>query len=391
MIDIKEDGTFELFCRKMNKRPYIALDTEFIRERTYFPILALIQVSWKGQDPVLIDPLKIKNWAPFHKILKDPDICKIFHAGRQDLEIFYYQMGEVPENLFDTQIAASMCGYGDQIGYAGLVARILGIQLSKGSSYTNWLQRPLTESQLKYARDDVRYLPAVYEKLQEKAADQKRIEWIREEMQEQFYDALFEPDPNNLWRKVKKAKALKSKDAIVLQEMAVWRDQMARKVNRPVRFIFSDEAMLELSKIEHLTLEHLRTRRGVPSGFVDRYGETILKHHAAGRARPQTEWPSYKDTRERPPSDRSETLADLAWLLIKDIAAKSQIAPNNLISKKVLAYFIEAYCRGENLSSFPISHGWRHEMVGEPLVKLIEGRLVIRVQNRKMIWQEIPE
>ena len=373
----------------MNEQDYIALDTEFIRERTYFPILALLQFSWKGQDPILVDPLPIDDWEPLHQVLRNPNVTKLFHAGRQDLEIFFHQMGEVPVNLFDTQIAASMCGYGDQIGYGSLVARLLGVQLAKGSSYTNWLQRPLTESQLKYARDDVLYLPEVYEKLQAKGRARDRLKWILEEMNTQLHEKLFDPDPAELWRKVKRSKTLKPKDTPVLQELAHWRDDIARKVNRPVRFILSDEAMLELAKIDKLTLENLRSRRGVQAGFVDRYGEQILSSHQSGRARPKTEWPQSSGVEQRPPSEKSEALADLAWLLIKEIAEKAHIAPTNLIAKKSLAYFLDAYIRNKELDSFSISHGWRKKMVGDLLVKLIEGELVIKVQDKKIIWQEL--
>ncbi len=389
MIEIIDNESLKKLCEEMNQQAFVALDTEFIRERTYFPILALLQFSWKGRPPILVDPLEIDDWEPLHEVLKNPEVTKLFHAGRQDLEIFFHQMGEVPVNLFDTQIAASMCGYGDQIGYGSLVSRLLGVQLAKGSSYTNWLQRPLTESQLKYARDDVLYLPDVYEKLEAKGRSRKRLKWIYEEMETQLHEKLFDPDPSELWRKVKRSKTLKPRDTPVLQELAGWRDEIARKVNRPVRFILSDEAMLELAKIDKLTLENLRSRRGVQAGFVDRYGEQILNRHQKGRERPRNQWPEMDSMHQRPPSDKSEALADLAWLLIKEIADKAHIAPTNLISKKSLAYFLDAYIRKQDLNAFPISHGWRQEMVGDLLVKLIEGSLVIKVQNKKIIWQEL--
>ena len=157
MIEIQDNQALLELCHEIQGQAYITFDTEFIRERTYYPVLALVQVSWAGQPPVLIDPLHITDWKPFHEILKNSSICKVFHAGRQDLEIFYNQMQCLPENLFDTQIAAAMCGLGEQIGYSALVSKLLGVQLAKGNSYTNWLKRPLTEAQLSYARDDVLY------------------------------------------------------------------------------------------------------------------------------------------------------------------------------------------------------------------------------------------
>ena len=387
-IEITDNqGLYDL-CQEMQQQEYLAMDTEFIRERTYYPVLALIQISWKEVDSILIDPLGIDDWEPFHDVLKNPEILKIFHAGRQDLEIFYHQMGEIPANLFDTQIAASMCGYGDQIGYGALVAKLLGVQLAKGSSYTNWLQRPLTDAQMRYARDDVLYLPDVYDKLMARATSKKRVQWVREEMKVQLHEGLFDPDPMDLWRRVKKAKSIKDRDTSVLQELTIWRDGVARRINKPVRFILTDEAMVELCKVDKLTMESLKSRRGLQSGVIDRYGADILERHARGRAVPRAEWPKLRDNNQRPPSEKSEALADLAWLLIKEIATRAHMAPPNLIAKRDLPYFIEAYLRGKDLSKFSISSGWRKEMVSDILIKLIEGEIVIRVQDQKIIWQE---
>lgn len=388
MIDIKNSEELNEICKQMEEHPFIALDTEFIRERTYYPILALVQVSFPGQEPLLIDPLEIDDWSAFHQILLNPNICKVFHAGRQDLEIFYHQMNAMPVNIFDTQIAASMCGYGDQIGYGGLVSKLLRVHLSKGSSYTNWLQRPLTKAQLSYARDDVLYLPDVYQKLLDKAHSKKRLEWILEEMDVQLHADLFQPDPEMLWRKVKKSRSLKDRDKPVLQELAQWRDAIARRVNKPLRYILSDEAMIEIAKIDALTIEHLRSRRGIQAGTVDRFGEELLELHKRGRSRPKTEWPESSEQKERPPSEKAEALADLAWILLKEIAQKAHMAPTNLIAKKHLAYFIDAYLRDEDLSPYTLSHGWRKAMVGDLLIKLIDGKTTIRVENHKIIWQD---
>jgi ribonuclease D len=252
------------------------------------------------------------------------------------------------------------------------------------------LQRPLTNSQLRYARDDVLYLSGVYEKLVEKANKKQRLHWIEEELAHQLGAGLFEQDPGDLWRKVKKSKSLKERDLPVLRELAIWRDTVARKVNKPLRFILSDEAMIELARIDSLTLENLQSRRGVTQGIVNRYGREILSRHTKGREKPRDEWPRNQPNR-RPPSDKSEFLADLAWLLIKEIADKAHLAPVHLITKKDLPYFIEAYVRGHDLAGFPISHGWRKATVGDLLVKLIDGQLTIKVQNRNIVWLDETE
>jgi len=388
MIDIVDNQDFHALCGKLQGQPYIVLDTEFIRERTYYPVLALLQIAWRGQAPILADPLKIDDWEPFHEVLRNPSIRKVLHAGRQDVEIFFYQMNAMPENLFDTQIAAAMCGFGDQIGYSALVSKLLGVQLAKGSSYTNWLQRPLTKAQLRYAREDVEYLPDLYERLVKEANALERLQWIDEEMREQFRETLFDPDPENLWQRVKKARSLKPRDLAVLRELTRWRDETARRINKPVRFLLPDEVMVELSKIDALTLENLHSRRNLQGGFIDRFGQEIMARHQAGRATPRDQWPRLQRDRERPPSEKSEVLADLAWLLIKEIARNAAIAPTNLVAKKNLAAFIEAYVRKKDLSKFDFFHGWRKEMIGEPLVKLIEGKLSIKVDRQKIIWQD---
>ncbi|MDJ0836015.1 MAG: ribonuclease D [Acidobacteriota bacterium] len=386
MIDIQSDKALAGFCAEASRQDAVAIDTEFIRERTFYPILALIQVNWKTHAPVLIDPLQISDWAPFHDLLKNPDICKIFHAGRQDIEIFYYQMGEMPLNLFDTQIAASMCGYGDQIGYSALVSRLLGTQLAKGSSFTNWLQRPLTESQLNYARDDVLYLPAVYDRLIKRAESKNRLSWIREETSAQLNHAVFEPDPNSMWRKVKKANSLSPRNMVVLQALARWRYETARRLDKPLRFVVSDEAMIELAKVEKLNYESLHARRGMQSKIIERHGHEIIDTHARARTIPKSEWPVTRNSREKPPGERSEALADLSWLLIKEIARNADIAPTHLINKKELAGLIESYFKEGDLSGYPVGEGWRGEMIGKPLVDLIEGRIAIHVRDHRIVW-----
>lgn len=389
-IDIVTDEALKQLCEKMAGLPFITFDTEFIRERTYFPVLALIQVSWEGQDPVLIDPLLISDWSPFHRVLADENTVKVLHAGRQDLEIFYNQMGQVPGPIFDTQIAASFCGYGDQISYSGLVQKVTGIHVPKGDSFTNWLQRPLTQDQIRYAQDDVRYLPEVYHKLETIAARKQRTEVIAQETQASFQADLFDPDPQFLWRKVKKSGNLRPKNLVVLQELAAWRDKTARKVDKPVRYILADEVLVDLAKIPKLRLDQLRTRRGVHAKFIERFGAEILECHAHARDRSPKTWP--KVTRaNRLNHEESENLADLAWILIREIARKRDISPNHLILKRDLAPLIDAYLSGKPAESLALFNGWRQDMVGRPLIDLIEGRLQIRVTNHCIVWEQQSE
>lgn len=386
MIEIQNDAQLAELCRAVQDQPFFTFDTEFIRERTYFPILALVQVSWQDQEPILIDPLLIQNWQPFHDVLLNDQIVKVFHAGRQDLEIFYEQMKQMPRNLFDTQIAASLTGLGDQVGYSVLVNKLLKVQLSKGSSFTNWLHRPLTESQLRYARDDVAYLPQMYHLLVARAKSQDRTTVVAQEIEEQLHEGLFKPDPKQLWRKVKKSGSLRSKDLIVLQELTAWRDGLARKMDRPVRFVLADEALVELCKAPKLNHDSLKSRRGVNAKMLERHGDDIIALHTKARAEPKEAWPSMGDP-DRAPSESSEALADLAWILIKEIGRKNNMAPNNIILKRDIASFIEAYCRGFELDTYAVYRGWRKDLVGDALIRLIEGQLVIKVRDQHITWE----
>lgn len=389
MIEIQDNQALAELCQCAGEQEFITLDTEFIRERTYYPILALVQMSWLDRTPVLIDPLKITDWKPLHRILLDPKVVKIFHAGRQDLEIFYQQMNDMPVNLFDSQIAASMCGFGDQVGYSALVERLTGVQLVKGSSYTNWLQRPLSEAQLSYARDDVLYLPALYRRLVKIATDKKRLDWVTMEMTSQLNRKLFEPEPSELWRKVKRVNSLRSRNLPVIQDLTLWRYDLARLLDKPLRYVLSDEVLVELAKVEQLTLEQLRTRRGIQSRVLERYGKEIVAAHTKSRQRPKEDWPILRQPNDKPLSPRSEALSEIAWMLVKEIARGADMAPTHLSNKKELAYFIEALHRKADLTQFEIGKGWRWAMAGQPLIDLIEGRLVIRVKNRQMYWDQI--
>lgn len=386
MIEIQNDSQLAELCRAIKDQPFFTFDTEFIRERTYYPILALVQVSWQDQDPILIDPLTIQDWKPFHELLLDENIVKVFHAGRQDLEIFYEQMKQMPLNLFDTQIAASLTGLGDQVGYSVLVNKLLKVHLAKGSSFTNWLHRPLTESQLRYARDDVAYLPEMYHLLRARAESQDRQKVVQQEIEDQLHEGLFKPDPTQLWRRVKKSGSLRAKDLVVLQELTAWRDELARKMDRPVRFILADEALVELCKAPKLSHDSLKARRGVNAKLLERHGDEIIALHAKARAKPKSDWPSLGDP-DKAPSESSEALADLAWILIKEIGRKNNMAPNNIILKRDIASFIEAYTRGDDLSHYAVYRGWRKDLVGDSLIRLIEGQLVIKVRDRRITWE----
>ena len=232
-------------------------------------------------------------------------------------------------------------------------------------------------------------LPDAYEALVNRANKLGRLEWIMEETSIQFDLSRFDPDPEELWRKIKKAGNLRARNAVVLRELAIWRDRIARAGDKPVRYIISDEAMIELAKADRLNLDVLGARRGLQPRFIERYGKELIECHQHARKIPKDEWPDVRSLYDRGPSEQSEALADLAWLMVKEIAKKSDMAPNNLVSKKGLTTFIDAYLQGRKLDDFPLHQGWRGAMVGKPLINFIEGRVAVKVENRRIVWQEL--
>jgi len=388
MIDIQGNQAFHKLCIEIEAHQLLAIDTEFIRERTYYPRLALIQVAFGDSGPILIDPLTIDDWEPFHRILADESTVKILHAARQDLEIFYYQSGQMPQNVFDTQIAASMCGLGEQLGYAGLVQKTLDVRLAKGHSYTNWLQRPLSKAQERYAREDVRYLETLYLDLMRRAQELGRVAWIREETQSQLPDDLFEFDPESSWHRVKRAASLARKDLVVLQRLSLWREKTARRLDKPVRFILSDEALIDLSRIGELNIEQMRRRRHLSKGFIKRHGEEILEIHDRSRQVPKEDWPE-PISRGHKPSAQAEMLSELAWVLVQLVGSKFSIAPAHIIMKRDLPRAIDHLFQGR--MEHEVFSGWRREMAGHLIEQLCQGQLALVFEDGQVIWRRLGE
>ncbi|PIE02616.1 MAG: ribonuclease D [Acidobacteria bacterium] len=383
MIDITSQKGFDALCRECEKQPYLAIDTEFIRERSFFPQLALLQIAWPGSAPMLIDPLKIDNWKPLHKILLNPNMTKIFHAGRQDIEIFFLQMGTIPTNLFDTQIAASFMGYGEQIGYGGLVQRMLGVELQKGDSYTNWLKRPLTESQIAYARNDVLYLIEIYEKLVNRAKALGRRQWIQEEIDHTFDNELFTPNPKNMWQRVKKNQSLKGRKLAVLQELAIWRYETAKAINKPLRFVLRDEVLISIAHRKQLDTASLSQIRGFQPKLRKQQAANLIHAFEKGYFKPKEDWPKRS---ERPSgySSEIELIAELVWILVKEVSAKEGVAATLLLSKKQLPGYVSDFLRGQQTEFLT---GWRKELIGSKLEALLNGKMSLFIDNGHVVFR----
>ena len=269
-------------CKGLQACSWLAIDTEFERTNTYYPELCLVQVATKDVTAI-IDPLSIKNIEPLYELFYDSSITKVFHSARQDLELFFHIKGKVPLPLFDTQIAASLLGYDDQIGYANLVKELLDIELEKSQTRTKWKRRPLNDKQLAYAADDVIYLAKLYDLLLTKLIDAEKVSFLNEKCQALADPELYEPDPARMWKKIKAARHVKGKSLAILKELAAWREITAREENRPRKWILPDHTLVEMARSLPESLDDLSRVKDMSKRVLDNYGSVLLETVAEDR------------------------------------------------------------------------------------------------------------
>lgn len=367
-------GLLEL-CAQLRGRPVLAIDTEFMREKTYYAQLCLVQIA--AEDIVAcVDPLALPDINPLLDLLYDPGVIKVMHAARQDLEIFFDLRGELPRPVFDTQIAATVLGYSDQIGYANLVQQMLGVNLDKTATRTDWSQRPLSPQQLHYAADDVRYLFQVYQHQQQSLAASGRLAWLQADFDELTALDNYAIEPQRLWKKVRGTQKLKGAQLAVLQALAAWREERARKANRPRRWILSDELLSDIARYcpqDSAALEHVR---GIEPGFVGRNGAAVLELIATARQSDPATWPVLPGGRRL--TLVQEALVDVLMAVLRLRGGEHDVSPALLASRKDL----EEVVQGE--TEVPVLHGWRGAIAGQDLQAILAGRSIIRVIDDRL-------
>lgn len=372
---ITKQEELEKFCEQIGKNDAIAIDTEFMREKTYYAKLCLIQIA-TSEISACIDPFSINDLEPLLEILFNGKNIKIFHSARQDLEIFYDSWQQVPAPLFDTQIAATLLGYPDQIGYANLVQNMLDVQLDKSASRTDWSQRPLTDNQISYALDDVRYLIRLYPLIQKQLTELGRLEWLDDDFNALTNPELYNKSPEESWTRVSGHGKLRSKQLVILKQLTIWREETARKRNKPRKWVISDDVLHAIVRQPPDSIEKLARIRGINNTLVQNDGEEILRQIKAARSVPESEWPHSKP-RVRLTQDE-DALADILMTYLKYIAASQKISSSALASRKD----IEKLAHGEN--DIPLLSGWRKQVAGDALIELLNGKRSLRVENGKI-------
>ena len=363
------------FCSTIKNVPWLAIDTEFQREKTYRSILALIQIATPN-IVAIIDPIAC-DIKPLLDVLFDKNILKIFHAARQDQEIFYDLRGEPLAPVFDTQIAAPILGHPEQAGYARLVDDILGVQLSKAHSRTDWLRRPLSEEQITYAADDVIYLAKLYPLLENQLKEKDRLNWLAPAFADLCKSSLYANPPELAWKRMRAAKRLKGASLSALQKLAEWREALAQQKNIPRGWLIKDDILIEVAKLKPTNIRALSSIRGISDKFIDKFGGKIIEIITSAIDKKPT--PQDAQKKSKKVSETEEALADLLMAQVRLKAASANVNPTSLTSRKELLQLIQGQRDIELLSD------WRNEMVGKDLVATLEGYNDFNVISGKLV------
>jgi ribonuclease D len=373
---ISDTDALTALCRRLRSETFVTVDTEFMRERTYWPELCVVQLAGAGEVAVVDAEAPEINLAPLGELLADRRVTKVFHAARQDIEIFVIKFGQVPAPVFDTQVAAMVAGFGDQVAYDALVAALAGGHIDKAHRFSDWSARPLSPAQIAYAAADVTWLRPVYEKLCARLQEEGRLEWVAEEMATLTDPATYRVDPDEMWLRLRPRSSNRRYLAMV-RALAAWREREVQRINIPRQRLLKDETLLEIAATMPDTPEALSRARGITRGFAEgRVGASLLEVIAEAQALPEEALPAV------PRSDGGRPSPALVALLKVLLAAKSEehhVAPRLIASSEDIDRL--ALNDGGNV---PALHGWRREIFGNDAIALIEGRIALGVEGRRV-------
>lgn len=368
------------FCKEAAKHDYVTVDTEFLRERTYYSKLCLIQLAFAGDgkdDAVLVDPLADGlSLDPLYELFRDESVVKVFHAARQDLEIFWVDAGVFPKPLFDTQVAAMVCGFGEQVGYETLVRKIVKQGLDKTSRFTDWSRRPLSDAQKTYALADVTHLRKIYEHLAAELERSGRSHWVAEELQVLTDPATYDIRPEEAWRRIK-TRTTSGKFLAVVRELAAFREDYAQRNNVPRNRVFKDDALVELASTKPRTASDLGgSRLLLREARKGAIAEGILEAVGRGVNCPPDKHPRPDRSREK--LQVNPALADLLRVLLK---AKTESAG---VAAKLIAPSADLDAIAGGQRDVPALSGWRREVFGEDALRLCDGEIALAAQGQSV-------
>lgn len=379
---VENDAQLKDFLALCEKSSYMAIDTEFLREKTYYAKLCLIQVAVEGCTAI-IDPFTIEDLSVMAPVLTNQSVVKIFHASSQDIEILYHETGVVPDPVFDTQVAAALLGKSQQASYAALVQSFCQVTLPKKDSFTDWSRRPLSPSQVEYAADDVTYLPRIYHDMIEELNEKGRLSWLNDAFAEISNPKKYEVDPRNRYRKLKRVNQLSQRQMAAAREFAAWREERAQKLNIPRKWVVSDEQIVEACRREPRSLDELYMVRGLKESLKSGDARHVLQLINKGLTCLEEDLPQTKT------NQRSEANVDIAVDLMNAIvrlrARENKIAPQTLAPHAELMKL----ARGHD-EDCELLKGWRYHVVGKELSDFLEGKFLLQLidGNLKIILPE---
>jgi ribonuclease D len=374
---IADSDQLAAFCARVAQADFITVDTEFMRERTYWPQLCVVQVAGPN-DAAAIDALAPGiDLTPLLDLLGDSRLLKVFHAARQDLEIFYHMLGRVPGPLFDTQVAAMVCGFGDAVSYETLAAQLAGARIDKSVRFTDWSARPLSDRQITYALADVVHLRPAYQALAKRLNSGGRAHWLQEEMAILLDSATYRLDPADSWKRLKPRTA-KPRFLAILREVAAWRESEAQRRDLPRNRVVRDESILDIAAHAPESVDDLARLRGLSKGFAEsRQGQELLAAIARGRAVPESQLPPAAQTPDLPPG-----LGPVVELL--KVLLKLKCEENNVAQKLVASTSDLERIAADDHAEVPAMQGWRREVFGNAALDLKHGRLSITLKGKRL-------
>lgn len=376
------DGLREL-VGMLEGAPFITLDTEFMRERTYYARLCLIQVATDDVQAI-VDPLVIPDLSPLFALLADVSITKVLHAGSQDLEIFWCLMDKVPAPVFDTQVAATLAGFPTQVGYGTLVNEMMGVKLDKSDTFTDWSRRPLSGTQIEYALNDVRYLPAIYRELHGRMESEGRLSWLEPEFDRMVDPSTYDLVPEEQFRRIKRSSSLDPRQLGVLMTVTAWREREARRKDVPRRWVIGDDSLLEIARRRPKNAEELGAIRGIADKLAKSAYPGVVQAVAEGLALSDDELPKIERRRRR--ALDVDGAVDLMAALVRLRAKQHGIAMPLLASRDDLRNLAGGEREGN-----PLLDTWRRSIVGEELVDLIDGCISMRLKDGRLVVEDIAD
>ena len=382
---VEKTADLKALVKELESAPYVALDTEFMRDSTYWPKLCLIQIAAPGTEAIVDPQAEDIDLAPLFKLIKNPKIVKVLHAGRQDIEIFWHKGHVIPDPLFDTQIVAMVCGFGEAASYELLARKLAHVTIDKSARFTDWSRRPLTKRQLEYALADVTHLRTIYEALCEQIAKTNRESWVSEEIEALKSEELYALDPHHAWKRLKPRTGNKRFLAL-LAAVAAWREREAQTRDIPRNRVLKDEVLLEIAANTPEDGETLERIRAVPKGFAaSRMGKSLLEAIAEAKNAPPPELPAEPE-RKRRRREPSPSAVDLLKTLLRLRAQETGVAPRLIAN----ADDIERLAAGEDDGVAALS-GWRYDVFGKDAVALRKGQLAIALENGEAVIVELED